>query len=85
MVAIKMNFFNLVFFLVIVSIVSLFYFLKLIKIIFFEKLIKKKMVLKINKQISLPLLLNSQFIFFLFIKPSILLVILNKIYLLLLL
>lgn len=85
MVAIKMNFFNLVFFSVIVSIVSSFYYLKIIKIIFFEKLIRKQMVLKINKQISFPLLLNSQFIFFLFIKPSILLVILNKIYLLLLL
>ena len=85
MVAVKMNFFNLVFFSVIVSIVSSFYYLKVIKIIFFEKLIRKQMILKIKKQISFPLLLNSQFIFFLFIKPSLLLVILNKIYLLLLL
>ena len=80
-----MNYFNLVFFAVIISIISSFYYLKVIKIIFFEKLIRKQMILKIKKQISFPLLLNTQFIFFLFIKPSLLLVILNKIYLLLLL
>jgi NADH-quinone oxidoreductase subunit N len=82
--AIKMNHFNLIFFAVIISIISSFYYLKIIKIIFFEKLLKKKLFSKIQKQISFLLLLNTQFILFLFIKPSLLLVILNKIYLLLL-
>jgi NADH-quinone oxidoreductase subunit N len=82
--AIKLNHFNLIFFAVIISIISSFYYLKIIKIIFFEKLLKKKLFSKIQKQISFLLLLNTQFILFLFIKPSLLLVILNKIYLLLL-
>lgn len=82
--AIKMNHFNLIFFAVIISIISSFYYLKIIKIIFFEKLNKIKIFSKIDKQNSFLLLLNTQFILFLFIKPSLLLVILNKIYLLLL-
>lgn len=84
MTAIKMNYFNLIFFAIIISVISSFYYLKVIKIIFFEKLIRKQMFLKINKHISFILFLNTQFILFLFIEPSLLLIILNKIYLLLL-
>lgn len=82
--AIKMNYLNLIFFAIIISVISSFYYLKVIKIIFFEKLIRKKNIFQIDKQISIILALNTFFILFLFMEPNILLVILNKIYLLLL-
>lgn len=82
--AIKNNYFSLVFFAVIISIISSFYYLKIIKIIYFEKIVKKIFISKINKIQSIILLINTQFIVFLFVFPNILLVNLNKIYLYLL-
>nr|YP_010395046.1 NADH dehydrogenase subunit 2 [Phytopythium vexans]DAZ89483.1 TPA_asm: NADH dehydrogenase subunit 2 [Phytopythium vexans] len=82
--AIKNNYFNLVFFGIIISIMSSFYYLKVIKIIYFEKIYKKMYISKINKAQSVILLLNTQFILFLFIFPNIILLYLNKIYLYLL-
>lgn len=82
--AIKNNYFNLIFFAVIISIISSFYYLKLIKIIYFEKVIKRLFVSKINKLQSIILLLNTQIIVLLFIFPNFILINLNKIYLYLL-
>jgi NADH-quinone oxidoreductase subunit N len=82
--AIKTNYFNLIFFAIIISIISSFYYLKIIKIIYFEKIIKKLFINKINKINSIIILINTQFILFLFISPNILLIYLNKIYLYLL-
>lgn len=82
--AIKNNYFSIVFFAVIISIISSFYYLKIIKIIYFEKIIKKIFISKINKIQSIILLINTQFIVLLFVFPNILLVNLNKIYLYLL-
>ena len=79
--AIKASYFSLVFFALIISIISSFYYLKLIKIIFFEKIIKKSYVSKINKIESILLLINSQFILFLFLFPNLIIIYLNKIYL----
>jgi NADH-quinone oxidoreductase subunit N len=82
--AIKANYFSLVFFAVIISIISSFYYLKIIKIIYFEKIIKKLFITKISKIQSIILLINTQIILFLFICPNFLLINLNKIYLYLL-
>nr|YP_010394351.1 NADH dehydrogenase subunit 2 [Phytophthora kernoviae]UXG56199.1 NADH dehydrogenase subunit 2 [Phytophthora kernoviae]DAZ88359.1 TPA_asm: NADH dehydrogenase subunit 2 [Phytophthora kernoviae]DAZ88792.1 TPA_asm: NADH dehydrogenase subunit 2 [Phytophthora kernoviae] len=82
--AIKNNYFSLVFFGIIISVLSSFYYLKIIKIIFFEKISRKMYISKINKIQSIVLLINTHFILFLFISPNILLVNLNKIYLYLL-
>nr|YP_010616501.1 NADH dehydrogenase subunit 2 [Peronosclerospora sorghi]WAU47931.1 NADH dehydrogenase subunit 2 [Peronosclerospora sorghi] len=82
--AIKNNYFSLVFFGIIISVLSSFYYLKLIKIIFFEKILRKMYISKINKIQSIILLINTQFILFLFIFPNIILIYLNKIYLYLL-
>jgi NADH-quinone oxidoreductase subunit N len=82
--AIKANYFNLVFFAIIISIISSFYYLKIIKIIYFEKIIKRLYISKINKIQSIISLINTQFVLFLFLCPEILLVNLNKIYLYLL-
>jgi NADH-quinone oxidoreductase subunit N len=82
--AIKNNYFSLVFFGIIISVISSFYYLKIIKIIYFEKILKKMFVSKINKINSIILLINTQFILFLFLFPNIILVNLNKIYLYLL-
>jgi len=82
--AIKNNYFSLVFFGIIISVLSSFYYLKIIKIIYFEKILKKMYVSQINKIQSIVLLINTQFVLFLFIFPNILLVNLNKIYLYLL-
>ena len=82
--AIKNNYFSLVFFGVIISIISSFYYLKIIKIIFFEKIFRKMYISQINKRQSIILLFHTQFILFLFMYPNILLVNLNKIYLYLL-
>nr|YP_003734840.1 NADH dehydrogenase subunit 2 [Globisporangium ultimum]ACZ43875.1 NADH dehydrogenase subunit 2 [Globisporangium ultimum]ACZ44457.1 NADH dehydrogenase subunit 2 [Globisporangium ultimum] len=82
--AIKNNYFSIVFFAVIISIISSFYYLKIIKIIYFEKIVKKIFISKINKIQSIILLINTQFIVLLFVFPNILLVNLNKIYLYLL-
>ena len=82
--AIKNNYFSLVFFGILISILSSFYYLKIIKIIYFEKLLRKIYISQINKIQSIILLINTQFILFLFISPNIILVNLNKIYLYLL-
>lgn len=82
--AIKANYFSLVFFAIIISVVSSFYYLKIIKIIYFEKTLKKLYISKISKIQSIILLINTQIILFLFLCPEILLVYLNKIYLYLL-
>ena len=82
--AIKNNYFSIVFFAVIISIISSFYYLKVVKIIYFEKIVKKIFISKINKIQSIILLINTQFIVLLFVFPNILLVNLNKIYLFLL-
>nr|YP_009729738.1 NADH dehydrogenase subunit 2 [Plasmopara viticola]QHW07477.1 NADH dehydrogenase subunit 2 [Plasmopara viticola] len=82
--AIKNNYFSLVFFAVIISILSSFYYLKIIKIIYFEKVVRKFFISKISKIQSTVLLINTQFILFLFVFPNIILVSLNKIYLYLL-
>ena len=82
--AVKNNYFSLVFFGILISILSSFYYLKIIKIIYFEKLLRKIYISQINKIQSIILLINTQFILFLFISPNIILVNLNKIYLYLL-
>lgn len=82
--AIKNNYFSLVFFGIFISILSSFYYLKIIKIIFFEKILRKMYIYQINKIQSVILIINTQFILFLFIFPNIILVNLNKIYLYLL-
>ena len=82
--AIKNNNFSLVFFGIMISIISSFYYLKIIKIIYFEKILRKLYISQINKIQSIILLINTQFILFFFIYPNILLVNLNKIYLYLL-
>ena len=79
--AIKNNYFSLVFFGILISIISSFYYLKIIKIIFFEKILRKLYISKISKLQSIVLTINTQFIVFLFIFPNIILVNLNKIYL----
>ena len=82
--AIKNNYFNLVFFAIIISIISSFYYLKIIKIIYFEKKDNIKFLNQINKIQSIILLINTQIILLLFIFPNIILINLNKIYLYLL-
>jgi NADH-quinone oxidoreductase subunit N len=78
---IKNNYFSLIFFAVIISIISSFYYLKIIKVIFFEKTNKRKFLDKIDKIQSIILIVNSQIILFLFLFPNIILINLNKIYL----
>ena len=82
--AIKNNYFSLIFFSVIISILSSFYYLKIIKIIYFEKILRKMYISQINKIQSIVLIINTQFVLFLFIYPNIILINLNKIYLYLL-
>nr|YP_009167048.1 NADH dehydrogenase subunit 2 [Pythium insidiosum]BAS30609.1 NADH dehydrogenase subunit 2 [Pythium insidiosum] len=78
---IKNEYFNLIFFAVIISIISSFYYLKIIKIVYFEKIIKKLFLNKIGKIQSIILAINTQIILLLFLFPNIILVNLNKIYL----
>lgn len=78
--AIKAKYFGLVFFSVLISILSSFYYLRMIKIIFFEKISKKLFVNKISKLNSIILVINTQFLLFFFIYPNILLINLNKFY-----
>lgn len=82
--AIKNNLFSLVFCAILISIISSFYYLKIIKIIFFEKLFKRNFILQINKIQTIILIINSQFILYLFLFPNLILIYLNKIYLFLL-
>ena len=79
--AIKSNYFSLVFFALIISIISSFYYLKIIKIIFFEKIFKKLFILQISKFQSIILLINTQIILLLFLFPNFILINLDKIYL----
>jgi len=83
--AIKAKYYGLIFISILISILSSFYYLRLIKIIFFEKINKKLYINQISKLNSIILILNTQFLlFFFFIQPNIILIILNKIYLYLL-
>ena len=77
--------FMLIFFALLISIVSLFYYLKIIKILFFEKVIKKSFISPIQKIESLVLVFNTQIIIFFFLFSDLFLMILNKTYLKLLL
>lgn len=79
--AIKHNFFNLVFFSIIISILSSFYYLKIVKIIIFEKNTKKLFFHKINKFQSYILMINTQIILFIFFFPNFILININKYYL----
>jgi NADH-quinone oxidoreductase subunit N len=79
--AIKNNYFSIVFFAIMISVVSSFYYLKIIKIIYFEKFLKKIFITKIDKIQSIILLINTQIIILLFIFPNFILINLNKIYL----
>ena len=79
--AIKSNYFSLVFFALIISIISSFYYLKVIKIIYFEKISKKLFISQINKSQSIVLLINTQIILLLFLFPNFILINLDKIYL----
>jgi NADH-quinone oxidoreductase subunit N len=78
--AIKAKYFGLVFFSILVSILSSFYYLRIIKIIFFENIFKKLFINKINKINSYILIINTQFLIFFFIYPNIILINLNKFY-----
>jgi len=78
--AIKAKYFGLVFFSVLISILSSFYYLRIIKIIFFEKIYKKLFINKISKLNSIILVFNTQILLFFFIYPNIILVNLNKFY-----
>ena len=82
--AIKAKYFGLVFFSVLISILSSFYYLRIIKIIFFEKISKKLFINQISKLNSIILVLNTQFILFFFLYPNFILINLNKFYLYLL-
>lgn len=79
--AIQNNEFSLIFFAVIISIISSFYYLKLIKIIFFEQKYQIRYVDKIQKSNSYILIIGTQFILFLFIFPNLILVPITNIYL----
>lgn len=79
--AIKANYLSIVFFAIVISIISSFYYLKITKIIYFEKISKKIIISQISKIQSIILLFNTQIILFLFIFPNFILIYLNKIYL----
>nr|YP_009327226.1 NADH dehydrogenase subunit 2 [Aphanomyces astaci]AOQ30600.1 NADH dehydrogenase subunit 2 [Aphanomyces astaci] len=79
-VAIKAKYFGLVFFSILISILSSFYYLRIIKIIFFENIFKKLFINKINKLNSYILIINTQFLILFFIYPNIILINLNKFY-----
>jgi NADH-quinone oxidoreductase subunit N len=82
--AIKAQYFGLVFFSILISILSSFYYLRVIKIIFFEKVSKKLFINQIPKLNSIILLINTQFILLFFLYPNLILINLNKFYLYLL-
>lgn len=79
--ALKAKYYGLIFFSILISILSSFYYLRLIKIIFFEKIDKKLFINQISKLNSFILIINTQFILFFFLQPNIILIYLNKIYL----
>jgi NADH-quinone oxidoreductase subunit N len=81
---IKNGYFSLIFFAIIISIISSFYYLKIIKIVYFEKVLRKMFLNQIDKLKSIILLINTEIIIFFFLFPNIILVNLNKIYLYLL-
>lgn len=83
--ALKSNYLNLIFFAIIISIISSFYYLKIIKIIIFEKKKNSLFLLKISKLKSFILILGTKIILFFFLFPNFIITILNKIYLLFLL
>jgi NADH-quinone oxidoreductase subunit N len=82
--AIKAKYYGLIFFSILISILSSFYYLRLIKIIFFEKIIKKLFINQISKINSIILIINTQFLLLFFLYPNFLLINLNKLYLYLL-
>lgn len=79
--SIKNDYFSLIFFALIISIISSFYYLKIIKIIFFEIKNKKIFFNKIEKIKTIILLITSFILIFSFSFLNIILVFLNKIYL----
>ena len=79
--AIKAKYFGLIFFSILISILSSFYYLRMIKIIFFEKIFKKLFINQISKLNSIILVINTQFLLLFFLQPNIILINLNKIYL----
>ena len=77
---IKGNYFSLIFFAVLISIISSFYYLKIIKIIYFEKISKKRFLNQLKKIQSVILAITTQILLFLFLFPNFILINLNKIY-----
>ena len=82
--AIKAKYYGLIFFSILISILSSFYYLRIIKIIFFEKVNKKLFINQISKLNSIILIINTQFLFLFFLCPNFILINLNKFYLYLL-
>lgn len=83
-IAIKSQYYGLIFFSILISIISSFYYLRIIKIIFFEKIDKKLFFDKISQINSLILIINTQFLLLFFLYPNFILINLNKLYLYLL-
>lgn len=83
-IAIKANYFGLIFFSILISILSSFYYLRMIKIVFFEKISKKLIINQISKLNSYILIINTQILLLFFIYPNFILINLNKLYLYLL-
>jgi NADH-quinone oxidoreductase subunit N len=77
--AIKAKYFGLIFFSILISILSSFYYLRMIKIIFFEQISKNLFMDQIPKLNSIILIINTQFLIFFFLFPDFLLITLNKI------
>lgn len=83
-IAIKAKYYGLIFFSILISILSSFYYLRMIKIIFFENISKRLYINQISKLNSLILIINTQFLLLFFIYPNFILINLNKLYLYLL-
>jgi NADH-quinone oxidoreductase subunit N len=83
-IAIKAQYYGLIFFSILISILSSFYYLRIIKIIFYEKIYKKLFFNQISKINSIILIINTQFLSLFFIYPNFILINLNKLYLYLL-
>ena len=80
--ALKNNYFSLIFFSILISIISSVYYLKIIKIIFFDKPQSKNILLaSINKFNSYVLIINTEIILLFFLFPDIFLTKLHKYYL----
>ena len=80
-IAIKAEYYGLIFFSILISILSSFYYLRMIKIIFFENISKRLYINQISKLNSIILIINTQFLLLFFIHPNFILINLNKLYL----